>query len=202
MAAAGTAAGLKTILFLGSTREGRMGLRVAIFVKKQLETFNHVVEIFDPVEMRFPMLEKPLHWYRDRSQAPEWLVEADKKLQAADAIVFVSAEYNHSIPPALSNMVDHFPLTSFAYKPSGIVCYSMGAFGGMRAAMQLRCMTGELGCISVSNIFGIPTVQTALSEDGRPLDDRLVSGAQNLIKQLDWHARAMKAHREAHGIPR
>lgn len=37
---------LKTIVFLGSVREGRFGLRVAKFVKKQLEAANHSVEIF------------------------------------------------------------------------------------------------------------------------------------------------------------
>jgi len=76
-----------------------------------------------------------------------------------------------------------------------------GAFGGMRAAMQLRCMLGELGCLSVSNIFGIPVVQDSLDPDGQPLNDRLISGAKRLIAQLDWHAKAMKNHRDMHGIP-
>jgi NAD(P)H-dependent FMN reductase len=71
-------------------------------------------------------MSKPLHHYQDQSKAPAWLVETGKKIQEADSIVVVSAEYNHSIPPALSNMVDHFPLSFFGFKPSGIVCYSMG----------------------------------------------------------------------------
>jgi NAD(P)H-dependent FMN reductase len=84
------------------------------------------VSIADPLEIPFPLMSKPLHHYPDQSQAPAWLVAAGKKIQEADAIVVVSAEYNHSIPPALSNMVDHFPLSFFGFKPSGIVCYSMG----------------------------------------------------------------------------
>jgi len=80
----------------------------------------------DPLEMPAPMLAKPLHHYRDRSEAPDWLREADRKLSEADAVVVVSAEYNHSIPPALSSLLGHFPSSSFSYKPSGIVCYSMG----------------------------------------------------------------------------
>jgi len=58
--------------------------------------------------------------------APDWLDVVNNKLKESDAVVVVSAEYNHSIPPALSNMLDYFPLASYAYKPSGIVCYSMG----------------------------------------------------------------------------
>jgi len=76
--------------------------------------------------MKIPLMLKPLHHYADRSEAPDWLREADRKLSEADAVVVVSAEYNHCIPPALSNLLDHFPGSSFSYKPSGIVCYSMG----------------------------------------------------------------------------
>jgi len=84
----------------------------------------------DPLEMQVPLLVKPLHHYRDRADAPSWLKEANRRLSEADAVVVVSAEYNHSIPPALSNLLDHFPGSSFSYKPSGIVCYSMGEAPG------------------------------------------------------------------------
>jgi len=85
-----------------------------------------VYKCTDPLEMQAPLMVKPLHHYRDQSEAPAWLREANRKLREADAVVVVSAEYNHSIPPALSNLLDHFPGSSFSYKPSGIVCYSMG----------------------------------------------------------------------------
>jgi len=71
----------------------------------------------------------------------------------------------------------------------------------VRAAMNLRCILGEVGAISVSNIFAIPVVQDSLDPDGNPLNDRLVTGAKRLITQLDWHARAMKNHRDAYGVP-
>lgn len=76
--------------------------------------------------MNFPLLVKPLHFYKNQSEAPDWLRKADKQVQDADAYLFVSAEYNHSMPPALTNMVDHFPGSSFSWKPAGIVCYSPG----------------------------------------------------------------------------
>lgn len=76
-----------------------------------------------------------------------------------------------------------------------------GPFGGVRAAMQLRCLLGELGCIAIPDIFAIPAVHEALDEEGKPNNDRLTIEAQQFIGQLDWHARAMKTHREAHGVP-
>ncbi|KAK0044892.1 uncharacterized protein LOC106064104 [Biomphalaria glabrata] len=193
---------LNVVLFLGSTREGRFGLRVAKFVQKQLEARNYQVELFDPVVLKFPMLEKPTHFYQDRSKIPKWLLECEEKIKAADAYVVVSAEYNHSIPPALSNMLNHFPGSIFSYKPSAIVTYSMGIYGGMRAAMQLRAFLSELGTLSVSNIFGIPEVHKALDENGKPLNDHLDKGADTLLKQLDWMAWAMKNHRDAQGVPK
>ncbi|CAG5124056.1 unnamed protein product [Candidula unifasciata] len=192
---------LRIVLFLGSTRDGRMGLRVARFMKKQLELHNYHVDVFDPLELKFPLLEKAVYHYPDRSQAPKWMVECEEKVKQADAFVVVSAEYNHSIPPALSNMLDHFPASIFGYKPSGIVTYSMGIYGGMRAAMQLRAFLSELGTLSVSNIFGIPEVQKALDENGKPINDHMEKAAKTLIQQLDWMTKAMKTHRDKFGVP-
>ncbi|KAK3590924.1 hypothetical protein CHS0354_032643 [Potamilus streckersoni] len=192
---------LKVVVFLGSTREGRMGDRVAKFVTKYLESTNHDVHLIDPVQLKLPLLEKPLFFYPDQSKAPKVLQETDKLIQDADAFVVVSCEYNHSIPPALANTLDHFAPPHFAWRPSGIVTYSPGQFGGMRCAMQLRCMLGELGCLSVSNIFGIPKVHEALDEEGKPLNDYMKTGINTLVTQLDWHATAMKRQREAVGVP-
>ncbi|XP_005111027.1 FMN-dependent NADPH-azoreductase [Aplysia californica] len=193
---------LKFAIFLGSTREGRQGLRVAKFMKNQLEARNYQVELFDPLELKFPLLEKAFHHYENKSDAPQWMQDCDTKLRAADAFVVVSAEYNHSIPPALANMMDHFGESAYAYKPSGIVTYASGIGGGVRAAMQLRIFLGVLGCLSVSDIFSIPKVHEALTDEGKPLNDHMISGAGKLITQLEWMAAAMKNHRDAVGIPK
>ncbi len=72
-------------------------------------------------------------------EAPENLERLAGQIKAADAFIIVSGEYNHSIPPALSNLLDHF-LEEYFWRPSAIVCYSAGGFGGVRAAMQFaRC---------------------------------------------------------------
>lgn len=76
-----------------------------------------------------------------------------------------------------------------------------GPYGGMRAAMALRAITGELGCLSVSNIFGIPTVQHAFDEEGNPQNDHMESGAKKMLDQLEWMAHAMKNHRDKAGTP-
>nr|KAI8730689.1 hypothetical protein BgiMline_031034 [Biomphalaria glabrata] len=192
---------LKVILFLGSTRDGRMGTRVARFMQKQLEVRNYNVELFDPLVLKFPMLQNPTHFYQDRTAIPPWILECEEKIKSADAYVLVSAEYYRSIPPALSNMLDHFPPSIFSYKPSAIVAYSLGIYGGVSAAMQLRPFLSELGTLSVSNMFCIPEVDKALDENGQPLNDHMEKGADVLLNQLTWTAWALKNHRDTYGTP-
>ena len=155
----------------------------------------------DPEELDLPLLKKPYHFYKDRSEAPEVLQKTNQVIVDADAFLVISAEYNHSMPPALTNMLDHFPIASYKYRPSGIVCYSMGSFGGVRAAMQCRMLLGELATPSVGPLFAIPQINKALSDTGEPLNDHMDSGAEKLIKELEWYSSALKKQRETVGLP-
>ena len=108
----------------------------------------------------------------EKGQAPEILERLATRIRAADAFIIVSGEYNHSIPPALSNLLDHF-LEEYFWRPSAIVCYSAGAFGGVRAAMQLRAMLCELGTPSIPSLLPVPRVQDAFDEEGHPREEIL-----------------------------
>lgn len=179
-----------------------MGSRVAKLMMDQLSSTGHDAKLFDPQELDLPLLKKASFFYREGEEKPQVLINMEKDLREADGFVFVSGEYNHTIPPALSNMIDHFGASVYSYKPSAICCYSPGIFGGMRAAMHLRCMLSEIGCLSVSNIFGIPRAHEAIAADGSPIDKHMESGATKLIAQLDWYAHALRNHRETAGIPK
>ncbi len=111
----------------------------------------------------------------------------------------VSGEYNHSIPPALSNLMDHF-LEEYFWRPSAIVCYSAGPFGGVRAAMQLRAFLGEIGAPSIPSIYAIPGVQDAFAEDGSAKDEAHPRRIGRFLDELEWFAEALKARRTA-GVP-
>ena len=157
----------------------------------------------DPDVLDIPLLKKPFHFYQDRSQAPAVLQETNQKIVDADALVMVTAEYNHSMPPALTNLMDHFPIASYKYTPSGIVCYSMGSFGGVRASIQARSFLGELGSPNCHSVLAIPTIQKTLTEGGEPVpeEERLDKNADKLITELQWYATALKNHKKENGIP-
>lgn len=170
---------LNVVLFLSSTRPhgdlgpfpGCLGERVGKFVRTQLEEVGCQVTVIDPHEVKLPLLEWPYHWLKAlKKPVPEVLEELVNTVSAADAYVFISAEYNYSIPPALANLIDHLPPLKYGgkqgLKPSLICCYSQGQFGGVRAATQLRAMAGEIGTIQCSNIFIVPEAHKALDAQG------------------------------------
>jgi NAD(P)H-dependent FMN reductase len=82
--------------------------------------------VSDPLALDLPLLKKPLHFYQDPAEAPAILRELDAKIRAADAYIIITAEYNREMPPGLTNLMNHFPPRSFAFKTSAIVAYSIG----------------------------------------------------------------------------
>jgi NAD(P)H-dependent FMN reductase len=185
-------------VILGTVRSERVGPRVARYMVRALEARQHRVTLVDPVEYRLPLLDKMYKEFPPGG-APEVLERLAGVIKAADAYVVVSAEYNHSIPPALSNLLDHF-LEEYFFKPSAIVCYSPSGFGGVRAAMQLRAMLAEMGMSSIPSILPFPQVHEALDPDGRPTSDRTDRAAGRFLDELEWYANALKAAR-AQAVP-
>jgi NAD(P)H-dependent FMN reductase len=184
---------LNLVVIYGSVRSQRQGVRAARFIVNECRARAHEVSLIDPVEYPLPLLDRMYKEYEPQ-QAPEVLQRLARLIVAADAYIVVSGEYNHTIPPALSNLLDHF-LEEYFWKPSAIVCYSAGSFGGVRAAMTLRCMLAELGMSSIPSLLPIPRVQTAFDENGQPLDDSWRKRADKFLSELEWYASAMSAAR-------
>jgi len=189
---------LKIPVILGTVRSDRVGLRVAKFVVNALSKRGHDVTLIDPVEYPLPILDRMYKEYASGA-APEVLERIAAIIKPADGYMIVSAEYNHSIPPGLSNLLDHF-LEEYFFKPSAIVCYSAGQFGGVRAAMQLRAMLCEMGMPSIPSLLPFPRAGQMLDEHGAPTGDRPGSAADRFFDEFEWYANALKAARAA-GTP-
>jgi NAD(P)H-dependent FMN reductase len=185
---------LNLLVLYGSVRSARKGIGAARFVTNQCRSRGHDVALVDPLEYPLPLLDKMYKEYA-AGAAPALLERLAVLVKAADAYVVVSGEYNHTVPPALANLLDHF-LEEYFYKPSAIVCYSAGAFGGVRAAISLRAMLGELGMSSIPSIFPVPKVQDVFGEDGTPLEPGYERRIAKFLDELEWYARALKAERE------
>ena len=184
---------LRILVVYGSVRSTRQGIRAARFIVTECRARGHEVTLIDPLEYPLPLLDKMYKEY-PKGRAPEMLERLAALIVPADGVVVVSGEYNHSIPPALSNLLDHF-LEEWFWKPSAIVCYSAGPFGGVRAAMQLRMMLAELGMASIPSIFPVPKVQEAFAEDGTPTDTKMRTRVKKFLEELEWYAEALRTHR-------
>jgi NAD(P)H-dependent FMN reductase len=189
---------LDLLVIYGSVRRDRQGIKAARFIVAECQARGHKTTLVDPVEPKLPLLDR---MYKEfpRGQAPEAMEKLAGQIKAADAFIIVSGEYNHSIPPALSNLLDHF-LEEYFWRPSAIVCYSGGPFGGVRAAMQLRAMLCELGTPSIPSLLAVPVVQDAFDDAGKPKDEKYHKRAARFLDELEWYARALKAARDR-GVP-
>jgi NAD(P)H-dependent FMN reductase len=138
---------------------------VAKFVQSRLEQRGNKVTVIDPRQVDLRLLQKP-HFAYAKSQIPDVLREIHEVFETADAYVAVTPEYNHAPSPALLNILNHFGSSTFGFKPSAIVSYSAGQWGGTRASHALRPVLSELGCIPVSAMIHVPFAQDAFNEDG------------------------------------
>ncbi len=191
-------------VLLGSVRSDRMGDRAAKWVMRELGKRGHETALVDPAELKLPLLDRM--WKEIKDEAPKEYEDLRSKLEPlaalykrCDGVVAVSAEYNHSAPPALTNLIDYF-LEEYFWKPSAIVCYSATPFGGVRAAMQLRALLPEVGMPTIPTMQPIPAVGSALSEDGVALTQQLAEKSGKFFDEFEWYMRAFKAEREK-GVP-
>lgn len=189
---------LNFAVLYGSVRSARQGIKYARFLVTQLAGRGHGVTLIDPLVYRLPLLDLMFKEYPAGS-APAPLPELAEFIRAADGFLIVSGEYNHGIPPALKNLLDHF-LEEWFWRPSAIACYSAGAFGGVRAAMQLRATLGELGMPSIPSIQPMPNVQAQFEDDGTPRDSAMTRRVSRFLDEFEWYARALKQAR-ALGVP-
>jgi hypothetical protein len=103
----GTAMSLHTAIFYGSVRGARAGIRVVRYLTAALRRRGHTTAVIDAAEERFPLLDRMYKEY-ERGSAPIVLEALAELYRRVDAFVIVSGEYNHGIPPALKNLLDHF----------------------------------------------------------------------------------------------
>ena len=195
---------MKFLTFLGTARNStppnppRLGLRVARACVAQLHQGDISVELIDPLDFDLGSIFKP-HFAYAQGKAPAQLQSLADKIAAADGYVMVSPEYNHSLSPALAHLLNHFGSSLFSYKPSAIVTYSAGQWGGVRAAVGMRSFLSELGCLPVSAMIHVPKAHEVLAEDGTFLAsadaERWGSYFARSFAQLTWWASAAQNQR-------
>lgn len=187
---------MKIAIISGSSRGNREGKKVSKFIARIANERGWETTIIDPWEIGLPLLDKT---YAEMKDPEMKFIELHNILEEADGFILVSAEYNHSVPPALKNTLDHFR-SEYFFKPSGIVSYSTGPFGGIRAGEHLRAICAELGMPSIPTMLPISKVKESLNEDGTSVEGVYERRSEKFFKEFAWYLEALKAQR-GKGLP-
>jgi NAD(P)H-dependent FMN reductase len=133
------------MVIVGSVRPGRIGLPIARWGEAEAARRDGMeVDFVDLAELGLPFMDEPNHPRLHQYTKPHTIAWSER-VSAADAVILVTPEYNHSLSPVLKNAIDYLHLEWWR-KPVAVVSYG-GASGGTRAAAALAAVTSVLGMV-------------------------------------------------------
>src|SRR6202047_772577 len=183
----------RILVFYGSYRSDRMGIRLAQFVVEGLRGRGEDVELIDAKAVGLPMLDRMYKEY-PKGQAPAALEDLAGKIRDADGFIFITGEYNWGLQPGLKNLTDHF-LEEWFWRPAAIASYSGGRFAGARAATAWHGTLSEMGMVVISTTIAVGTIAQALSSDGKAIGEggkALEQAFPRFADDLTWWMEAAK----------
>src|ERR1700719_4297685 len=186
----------RILVFYGSYRSDRMGIRLAEFVVERLQRRGEAVELIDAKAINLPMLDRMYKEY-PAGKAPEPLERLAGKVRDADGFVFVTGEYNWGVQPGLKNLTDHF-LEEWFWRPAAIASYSGGRLSGARASTAWHGTLSEMGMVVISSTIAVGPISHTLSADGKPLGEggkALEQAFPRFADDLNWWIEAAKSQR-------
>ena len=187
----------RILVFYGSYRSDRMGIRLAQFVVERLRRLGEDVELIDAKAINLPMLDRMYKEYPS-GEAPEPLEWLARKIRDADGFVFVTGEYNWGVQPGLKNLTDHF-LEEWFWRPAAIASYSGGRLSGVLAATAWHGILSEMGMVVVSSTIAVGPIGQTLSAEGEPVGESgatLERAFPRFANDLLWWVEAAKAQRQ------
>lgn len=184
---------MKAAIFYGSYREARLGDRAAKLITNILKRDGHEITFIDAKEENLSILDKRLSDYTPGSE-PENLIRIANTIKHAESLIFICGEYNYTIQPGLTNIIDHFYM-EFQHKVAGIVSYSTGRIAGVRSGAHLRNCLNGIGMITIPNMLSIGDIQNAIDEHGVAQDHSLDKLSLKFITQLQWYSTAIENHK-------
>ena len=176
-------------ILIASTRPGRVGLPVGRWLDARAREHGaFAVELVDLLELDLPFMDEPNHprlaQYSQR-HTKEW----SAKVQAADAFVFVTPEYNYGFTAPLKNAID-FLHAEWQYKPVGFLSYG-GVAGGTPAVQMLKQLVTTLKMTPVFEAVTVPFVAQFIDDEGDFVPNEMIE--QSVKPMLDELLRVSEA---------
>lgn len=185
---------LKLAVLTVSTRPGRKGPAIAQWFHDYAKSHGGFEsQLVDLAEINLPMFNEPNH-PRLRQYEHAYTKVWSAIVDAADAFVFVTPEYNYSTPPSLVNALDYL-VHEWQYKPAGLVSYG-GISGGLRATQMTRLILSGFKMVPVVESVTIPFYTKHFNEAGEFVtDEHFNKSATDTLNELQKWATALKPMR-------
>ena len=192
----------KILVFYGSYRSDRAGIRLANYIVSGLRIRGDDAELIDAKAIGLPILDR---MYKEFAvgTAPRAMGDLAAKIKAADAFVFVTGEYNWGMQPGLKNLTDHF-LEEWFWRPAAIASYSAGKLSGARASVMWHGTLSEMGMVVVSSTLAVGPIGETLDADAQPvgaLGATLQQVFPRFAADLAWWTEAAKSQRSSKPPP-
>lgn len=191
---------MRLAVIVGTTRQNRQTLKQAKWVVNAAKELPDTeVELVDLADYPMPFFEEGIspRYNSNRDIDPtakKWL----DKIASFDAYIWVTPEYNHSIPGVLKNSFDYMDWQMLR-KPSAIV--SHGTVGGARAAMHLKEVISEARGVPIPNFVAFPHMSDNIDDEGNLSQEQKANPygpqttLQSLLEELKWYSDALATAR-------
>jgi NAD(P)H-dependent FMN reductase len=175
---------MKIVAIVGSLRKESYNLKLAKFIQ------NRYNERFDLEILNIRDLP---HYDQDNeNDAPAAVKEFKQKVKAADVVLWVTPEYNYSIPGVLKNAIDWLSRVDKVMigKPSWIIGATMGGLGTVRAQQHLRDIlfsSGVSSPIMPGNEVYVGAVHEKFDQEGNFTHEPTIKFLDTVVENLvDW----------------
>ncbi|MGB8179972.1 MAG: NAD(P)H-dependent oxidoreductase [Acidimicrobiales bacterium] len=182
-------------VIIGSTRPGRAGLPIAQwFIGRAVAHGAFDVRVVDLAELNLPLLDEPNH-PRLRQYIHEHTRNWSAIVDASDAFVIVTPEYNYGMTAPVKNAID-FLHQEWMDKPIGFVSYG-GIAAGTRAVQQLKQVVTTLKMLPVFESVNIPFHTQFIDEEGEvQANDIMMQAASAMLDELARTEQALRPLRQ------
>jgi NAD(P)H-dependent FMN reductase len=183
-------AALTIPVVLGSVRPRRLSERPARLLVERLTALGCQSPLVDLRELDLPI-------FGQHDELPA-IAELQSVTAGADAVVWLTPEYNHSFTSAVKNAVDYLH-AELRRKPVAVCGLSGGGLGGARAVEQLKLVLIEMHAVPIRDSVYFSDARTLFDEQGTLQRPAYLGRIDDMLAGLIWYARVLTWGRA--GVP-
>jgi NAD(P)H-dependent FMN reductase len=186
---------LNVPVVLGSIRKGRRSENAARLLAERVAALDHRTRIVDLRELNLPLYDE-----EEASEGHANVAAFRQIVHQADALVWLTPEYNHGYTSASKNAIDYLR-PELRRKPVAVCGLSGGLVGGARAVEQFKQVLIELHAVPIRDSVYFSDARGIFDDAGRLLRPEIITRVDEVLAELIWYARTLAWGREHLPIP-